>query len=125
MQINLNVIKTVSYNHEAVIIKISSRVSAIILICGTCLIKAVGVYIFKTLVGVLSLLENVRFVCFLFWVLLLLWLWRVGLRSAVARGFPAAAAPHAVEPGLLSAGSAAGLTGLVAAQHVESSQTGH
>ena len=67
MQINLNVIKTVSYNHEAVIIKISSRVSAIMLICGTYLIKAVGVYIFKTLVGVLSLLENVRFVCFLFW----------------------------------------------------------
>ena len=33
MQINLNVIKTVSYNHGAVIIKISSRVSAIMLIC--------------------------------------------------------------------------------------------
>lgn len=53
MQINLNVIKTVSYNHEAVIVKkISSRVSAIILICGT-YFKAIEVYILKNLVGVL------------------------------------------------------------------------
>lgn len=49
MQINLNVIKNISYNHEAVIIKeISSRVSTIIIICGTYFFKAAEVYILIT-----------------------------------------------------------------------------
>ena len=49
MQINLNVIKNISYNHEAVIIKeISSRVSTVIIICGTYFIKAAEAYILIT-----------------------------------------------------------------------------
>lgn len=59
MQINLNVIKTVCYNHEAVIVKkISSRVCAIILICGM-YFKAIEVYTLKNLLGVLSFLKNI------------------------------------------------------------------
>lgn len=110
MQINLNVIKTISYNHEAVMIKkISSRVSAIILTCGTYLIKVVGVYIFTTLVGVRSFLKC-TILLFSVLVLLLLWLWRVGRRPAWSAGFLGRLL--AVERGLSGAGSAAGAHGL-------------